>query len=106
MKELKTVIAWGIETHRALIDSGAIGPIIAPIRDQVMYEPPAMKNAIARMEKLLNSRRRTRDMLQRASEVARAYDFFHLSPSLPTRIPRTADPKNKTEPKTPISNLL
>jgi len=102
MKELNTIIACGIETQRALIDSGAIGPMIAPIKNQVIYEPPAMKNAITRMEKLLNNRRRIRDTLQRTREVAKAYDFFHSSPILPKKIPKTADPKNKTEPKTPI----
>jgi hypothetical protein len=103
MTEMNTVIAWGIEIQRALIDSGAIGPIMAPIRDQVMYEPPAKKNATIRIGKLLKTRRRTSDTLHNESEAANAYDFFHLSPNLPRTIPKTADPKNKIEPKTPIS---
>lgn len=103
MKELNMVTVCGIETQRALMDSGARGPMIAPIKDHVRYEPPAKKDITIKMWKLPDSNRRISEKLQNAMETESAYDFFHISPSLPNKIPKTAEPKKETEPKTPIS---
>ena len=77
---------------------------MAPIKDHVIYEPPpTKKNMTIKIWKLLDSRRKISEKLHSAMEAESANDFFHLSPSLPKSIPKTAEPKKETEPKMPIS---
>ena len=106
MTELNMLTVWGIETQRALMDSGASGPMTALIKDHVKYDPPARKNVIIRILKSPNRSRRISDRLHKVMEAASAWDFPHLSPSLPKSMPKTAELKKQIEPRTPISKSL
>ena len=90
------------DIHRPLEASGAMEPTTAPINDQNMYVAPIRKKGKIKAKKLLKKRSPMNDAQTSMIETETAPVFLHLSPSLPRVTANIDDPRNVTDPKTPM----
>lgn len=94
------------DIHRPLEASGVMEPTTAPINDQNMYVAPIRKKGKINAKKFLKMRSPMNYAQTSVIETETAPAFLHLSPSLPRVTANIADPRNVTDPKTPMCNLL
>ena len=105
-KAANMLAVWEIATHLPLKFSGESELIVAFIRGQGVKVVPIVKNIGSRNRKLAVNCKNVNEVAVSVSHMATATLFPNLSPTLPIKTPRNAEPANVKEPKTPIRKLL